>query len=71
MLEQLVDLNRARELATRRRGLVADIFLYGLAVAAAVLIGWTMLRLDARSGELAAITRARFTPCPCLPAPAP
>lgn len=62
---------RVRERAERRRGLVADVFLYGLAVGTAVLIGWTMLRLDARSGELAEITRARYTPCPCLPPPPP
>lgn len=57
--------DRRREL----RQLLADVALYGLAVGVAVLIGWTMLRLDARSGELAEITRARYTPCPCLPPP--
>lgn len=51
------------------RHLLEDVALYALAVGVAVLIGWTMWRLDARSEELAELTRARYTPCPCLPPP--
>lgn len=69
--EQLEYLVRRRSRAEQLRGLAADISLYALAVGVALLIGWTMLRLDARSAELAEITRARFTPCPCLPDPPP
>jgi hypothetical protein len=62
---------RVQERAERRRGRAADVFLYGMAVGTAILIAWTMIRLDVRSGELAEMNRARYTPCPCLPPPPP
>ena len=43
----------------------ADVAVFLVMGATALLIFWTLIRLDARSGELNAVLRAQRTPCEC------
>jgi cytochrome c oxidase assembly factor CtaG len=56
---------RYRSRAERLRTIAADVLVYSMVVIVAIIVAWTMIRLDARSEELAQFNRLRFGMCVC------